>query len=202
MVVYACNYDASAEEYTLLVDKPKNCEGNRLILNFLILLLIQQSEYKLNTRFPDAPMDDIFQRRQNKNFYTVYWNVSLNIQENQMIWSVTLKLANGQQHVTIHKPRFLDAMETSSKILGSLADRVRPVKPRSDLPPKPVTPRKREGGGNAGISRRKSSRLSGYHSPREVECDTDFQPFLVDGDESDAESRSMSPEEDYYEVSD
>jgi hypothetical protein len=147
-------------------------------------------------------MDEIFQRRQNKNFYTVYWNVSLNIQESQMIWSVTLKLKNGHQHVTIYKPRFLDAMETSSKILGSLADRVRPVKPRSDLSPKPVTPRKRGSGGNAGSSRRKSSRVAGHYSPREVESDTEFQPDVADVDESDMESQTIPPEEDYYGVSD
>ena len=119
-----------------------------------------------------------------------------------MIWSVTLKLKNGQQHVTIHKPLFLDAMETSSKILGSLADRVRPVKPRSDLSPKPVTPRKRGRSANAEMSRRKSSRLTRRYSPGQVESDANFQPSLVDGDESDMESQTLLPEEDYYGVSD
>lgn len=98
-----------------------------------------------------------------------------------MIWSVTLKLKNGQQHVTIHKPRFLDATETSSKILGSLAERVQPVKPISELGPKPVTPRKRGRGGKAELSRRKSSRLGGHQSPREVESDADFEPNFLDG---------------------
>ena len=119
-----------------------------------------------------------------------------------MIWSVTLKLKNGQQPVTIYEPVFLDAMETSSKILGSLADRVRPVKPRSDLSPKPVTPKKRGRYGNAEKSRRKSSRLARRCSPRQVESDADFQPGLVGGDESDMESRTILPEEEDYGVSD
>jgi hypothetical protein len=114
-----------------------------------------------------------------------------------MIWSVMLKLKNGQRPVKTHAPLFLDAMETSSNILGSLADRVRPVKPRSNLSPRPLTPRKRGRGGNADMSQRKSSRLTPQHSPREVESDTEYRPDLVDGDESDVESQTIPPEEDY-----
>lgn len=173
-----------------------------LLLDLLILLLISQPEYVLETDFPNEPMDKIFQKRKNKNFYTVYWDVSLNIQDNDMIWSVMLKLKNGQRPVTKHEPLFLDAMETSSKILGSLADRVRPVEPRSNLSPRPLTPKKRGRGENACTSQRKSSRLTQHQSPREVESDTECRPDLADGDESDANSQTILPEEDCYDVSD
>lgn len=162
-------------------------------------------EYVLETDFPDEPMDKIFQRRKNKNFYTVYWNVSLNIEENHMIWSVMLKLKDGQRPVTTHKPVFSDAMETSSKILGSLADRVRPFKPRSNLSPRPLTPRKRGRGGSAvDRSQRKSSRLTRRHSPLEVEVESDaeYRPESADDDEADAKSQTAFPEEDIYGVSD
>jgi hypothetical protein len=119
-----------------------------------------------------------------------------------MIWSVTLKLKNGQRPVKKHEPLFLDAIETGSKILGSLADRVRPVKPRSNLSPRPLTPRKRGSGENADTSQRKSLRLTRHHSPREVESDTEYRPDLVEGGESDVESQTIPPEEDYYDVSD
>ncbi len=173
-----------------------------LYSGYLVLLLKHQVEYVLETNFPNEPMDIIFQKRKNKNFYTVYWDVSLSIQENKMIWSVTLKLKNGQRPVTRHEPMFLDAVETSSKILGSLADRVRPVKPRSNLSPRPLTPRKRGRGRNVEASQRKSPRLTGHGSPREVESDTDYQPDLADRDGSDVESQTIHPEEDYYAVSD
>jgi hypothetical protein len=159
-------------------------------------------EYVLETEFPRNSMDEIFERKKNKNFYTVYWDVSLNIQDNNMIWSVMLKLKNGQRPVTKHEPLFLDAVETSSKILGSLADRVRPIQPRSNLSPRPLTPRKRGRGGRVDKSKRKSSRLARQHSPREVGSDTEYQPESAEAGESDMESQTIIPEEDLYDAFD
>jgi hypothetical protein len=144
-------------------------------------------------------MDEMFEKRENKKSYTVYWDVSLNIQANKMTWSVILKRKDGAQIVKTHSPRFFEAKADRTKILGSLAYRFKgPVKPRSELNHQPATPRKRGRGGNAPSPRGKSSRLEDRLSPRASESDGEFLPAGSDGDTSGDESRTVLPEEDCY----
>jgi hypothetical protein len=167
-------------------------------------LLIQDTEYYIITDFPKGPIDKLFEKRENKNSYTIYWDVSLNIKENEMIWSVIFKLKNGQHKAKTRKDtRKLKDEGNPTKIFGSLASRFNgPVKPRSELDPQPVTPRKRGRNGNTPPSRRKSSRLAGRPSPHLSESDDEYQPAGFDKDTSDDESQIVLPEEDYYGLSD
>ena len=80
-----------------------------------------------------------------------------------MIWSVILRSKAGSKIVTTHIPLFLDAVETKTKILGSLASRWAkpPVKPTSQFARLPVFSRKRGQRGGTEQPRRKSLRLAG-----------------------------------------
>jgi hypothetical protein len=62
-----------------------------------------------------------------------------------MIWSTILKTTTGKNITQTHSPLFFDAVETRSKILGSLASRWAkgPIKPTSEFGRQPVISRKR-----------------------------------------------------------
>ena len=111
------------------------------------------------------PKEQHFQRRERpggKKHYIVYWDVSLAIQHNEMIWSVILKTKTGHEIVTTHSPLSLKAEENKTRILGSLASRWAkgPVKPTSRFGRKPVFSKKRTIDEETGQERRKSSRIA------------------------------------------
>jgi hypothetical protein len=57
-----------------------------------------------------------------------------------MVWSVILKLETGENRISTHPTISLDAEESKTKILGSLASRWAkgPVKPTSKFPQEPI----------------------------------------------------------------
>jgi hypothetical protein len=84
-----------------------------------------------------------------------------------MVWSVILKLETGENRISTHPTISLDAEESKTKILGSLASRWAkgPVKPTSKFPQEPIFSRKRpRTTADAGNPTRKSSRLAARSS--------------------------------------
>jgi hypothetical protein len=83
-------------------------------------------EYRIATDISHLSKDEKFETVETlkgTSFYTVYWDVSLSIKHNEMIWSVILRPKAGPKIVTTHTPLFLDAVENKIKILGSLVSR-------------------------------------------------------------------------------
>ena len=53
--------------------------------------LIPNTEYNTITDFRNKPIDELSEKRENKKSCTLYWDVSLNIKENDMIRFIILK---------------------------------------------------------------------------------------------------------------
>ncbi len=100
-----------------------------------------------------------------------------------MNWSVTLKTETGKKVVTPHPTLTLDAVETKSKILGSLASRWTkgPVRPTSDFPRPPMFSKKRTRQEEKQVQpSRKSTRLAARKSIGGTAAPLDYVPEVYE----------------------
>jgi hypothetical protein len=67
-LVYACNFDASTVDYTLLVDKPKNCEGSRPSSGFLDFNSNAVTRIQVRDRFPRRTIGRTFPKTTEQKF--------------------------------------------------------------------------------------------------------------------------------------